>query len=280
MTIRQAKACLWLILLILFNNTPVSAQDTLSIYFQLNKHQLTPYNTHKIDSLLYYNAIKSNQKIMIVGYTDYIGTDDYNNELSKQRANSVGNYLSSMSIDTNMIVMCVGKGEIKRDIPLPKGYASDRRVDLILNYTQPTSTPNQSSIPIRSYDIAKVPIGKTFILRNIHFIAERHFMTDASKPELGHLYQTLVDNPTLKIRIEGHVCCIVGAPDALDIDTKEFALSLNRAKYIYDYLVDQGIDSTRLEYLGLGRKRPLIPVERSEKDRAMNRRVEVRIMSR
>lgn len=280
MSLRQSKTYLWLILLILFNIKPATAQDTLSIYFQLNKHQLTAYNTHKIDSLLYYNAIKNNQKIMIVGYTDYLGTYGYNNKLSKRRANSVKNYLAYMNIDTSMIVMCIGKGEIKRDVALPKGYASDRRVDIILNYTQPTSTPNRSSTPVRSYDIAKVPIGKTFILRNIHFIAERHFMTDASKPELGRLYQTLVDNPTLKVRIEGHVCCIVGAPDALDIDTKEFALSLNRAKYIYDHLVDQGIDSTRLEYLGLGRKRPLIPVERSEADRAMNRRVEVRIMSR
>lgn len=280
MTLRQAITFTWLMVLMFFNLPYSSAQDTVSIYFQLNKYALTSYNTQRVDSLLYHDIIKNNQRIMIVGYTDNLGTDDYNINLSKRRANTVKDYLAYMNIDTTMIYMCIGKGEVKRNIELPQGYATDRRVDIILNYTQPTVKKLQSSPTSKSYDVTNVPVGKTFILRNIHFLAERHVLTQASEPELENLYQTLIDYPTLKIRIEGHVCCIWGAPDALDIDTKENALSLNRAKYIYEYLVDKGIDSVRLEYLGLGRKRPLIPVERTEADRAKNRRVEIRILSK
>ena len=270
----------WLMCIILIATNDATAQDTLSIYFQLNKHELTDYNTRKIDSILYNNIIKNNQKIMIVGYADNLGTDDHNIQLSKRRANTVKVYLASMNIDTNMIIMCMGKGEIKRDVILPQGYATDRRVDIILNYTQPSNNKSKSSTSSRSIDVSKVPVGKSFILSNIQFLPERHVLTKESEPELERLYQTLINNPTLTIRIEGHVCCIWGAPDALDIDTDEMALSLNRAKYIYEYLIDKGIDAARLSYVGFGKQRPLVTMEVTEADRAMNRRVEIRILTR
>lgn len=270
----------WLMCIIFIAAHDATAQDTLSIYFQLNKHELTDYNTRKIDSILYNNVIKNNQKIMIVGYADNLGTDDHNIQLSKRRANTVKVYLASMNIDTNMIIMCMGKGEIKRDVILPQGYATDRRVDIILNYTQPSNNKSKSSTSSRSIDVSKVPVGKSFILSNIQFLPERHVLTKESEPELERLYQTLINNPTLTIRIEGHVCCIWGAPDALDIDTDEMALSLNRAKYIYEYLIDKGIDAARLSYVGFGKQRPLVTMEVTEADRAMNRRVEIRILTR
>lgn len=270
----------WLMYIIFIATHDALAQDTLSIYFQLNKYELTDYNTRKIDSILYNDIIKNNQKIMIVGYADNLGTDDHNIQLSKRRANTVKVYLASMNIDTNMIIMCMGKGEIKRDVILPQGYATDRRVDIILNYTQPSNNKNGSSTSSRSIDVSKVPVGKSFILSNIQFLPERHVLTKESEPELERLYQTLIDNPTLTIRIEGHVCCIWGAPDALDIDTDEMALSLNRAKFIYEYLIGKGIDATRLSYVGFGKQRPLVTMEITEADRAMNRRVEIRILTR
>jgi outer membrane protein OmpA-like peptidoglycan-associated protein len=79
------------------------------------------------------------------------------------------------------------------------------------------------------------------------------------------------------INIEGHVCCIKDVPDALDIDTYESRLSVNRAKAVYEYLVVKGIDPTRLSYVGFGKKRPIIADEKTEEDAAKNRRVEIRV---
>jgi outer membrane protein OmpA-like peptidoglycan-associated protein len=42
--------------------------------------------------------------IEIVGYTDDVGDDDYNLELSQQRAASVRDYLLSKGLDRNKIV--------------------------------------------------------------------------------------------------------------------------------------------------------------------------------
>jgi outer membrane protein OmpA-like peptidoglycan-associated protein len=85
-------------------------------------------------------------------------------------------------------------------------------------------------------------------------------------------------NPNLKISIEGHVCCIKDTPDALDIDTFEPQLSVNRAKAIYQYLTSRGIDTSRLSYIGYGRRRPMVDPELSEEDAEKNRRVEIRIL--
>ena len=104
-------------------------------------------------------------------------------------------------------------------------------------------------------------------------------MKPESAETLEKLYQVMKDNPSLKISIEGHVCCIQeDEPDALDNDTHELLLSVNRAKAIYGYLVSKGIDATRLKYIGYGKRRPIIAEEMSEEDAERNRRVEVRVM--
>jgi OOP family OmpA-OmpF porin len=74
------------------------------------------------------------------------------------------------------------------------------------------------------------------------------------------------------------VCCIENAPDALDVDTYEPTLSVNRAKAIYRYLVSKGIESSRLRYEGFGKRRPIVPNETTEEDAEKNRRVEIRIV--
>jgi outer membrane protein OmpA-like peptidoglycan-associated protein len=74
------------------------------------------------------------------------------------------------------------------------------------------------------------------------------------------------------------VCCInPEVTDALDIDTYEPVLSLNRAKAIYNYLVSRGIDSMRLKYVGFGHRKPVVPVEITDADAELNRRVELRV---
>ena len=121
--------------------------------------------------------------------------------------------------------------------------------------------------------------GATILLRNVYFPPDRHTIKPESRETLEKLYTVLSGHPKLKISIEGHVCCInPEVADALDIDTYEPTLSLNRAKAIYNYLVRKGIDSTRLTYKGFGRRKPLVPVEVTEEDQEMNRRVEIRVL--
>ena len=84
---------------------------------------------------------------------------------------------------------------------------------------------------------------------------------------MDSLYRLRKYYPTLEIRIEGHICCVVAKnSDGYDSDTQYFKLSENRAKEIYDILIEKGIDETRMEYLGFGKTRPLVWPEKTEED--------------
>ena len=65
-------------------------------------------------------------------------------------------------------------------------------------------------------------------------------------------------------------------PDENDVER----LSSRRAKAIYDYLVSKGINRDRLKYIGLGNANPVVKEENTEADKELNRRVEVRILSK
>ncbi len=129
-----------------------------------------------------------------------------------------------------------------------------------------------------NFDVAKeLKLGATYVLSNVVFKIDRHKMTRQSKDELEKLYAALNNNPKLKIKIEGHVCCIQAAMDAYDLGSGEPYLSVNRAKAVYDYLIKKGIAASRLSYEGLGKSKPIIE-EKTAKDATKNRRVEIRIM--
>ncbi|MCH8904808.1 MAG: OmpA family protein [Bacteroidetes bacterium] len=127
-------------------------------------------------------------------------------------------------------------------------------------------------------DITQLEVGETLILENIYFLPGRHFVREESLPELKKLLKILQEHEEIKIEIQGHICCHPGTGDGYDFDTKENKLSINRAKYIYDYLIRWGIDKNRLRYKGFGRTKPLILPEITVDDENKNRRVEIMII--
>ncbi len=59
----------------------------------------------------------------------------------------------------------------------------------------------------------------------------------------------------------------------------EFDLSINRAESVYNWLINKGIDAKRMTVKGYGKSHPLYN-ETGEKYRALNRRVEIKIIDR
>lgn len=295
-------------LLFLFFTFSVSAQrmvDTFHLYFDLNIAALNKNTEKKIDLLIYNDKIINGSSIMVVGYTDFLGTDQYNKNLSMQRAKNVKDYLTKYGINASDVKICVGKGEIKRTDTTDKdGNPIDRKVDIVVNNkfnyseqskhyktvatntktptvkTQNTTANSGGTKPGDMAQLTTLKAGQTILLKNVYFPLGSHMLKAESYETLERLYTTLRDNPNLKISIEGHVCCINGdIPDALDMDTNEPLLSVNRAKAILNYLVKKGIDDSRLQFAGFGKQHPIVPFERSEADAEKNRRVEIRIVS-
>jgi outer membrane protein OmpA-like peptidoglycan-associated protein len=77
--------------------------------------------------------------------------------------------------------------------------------------------------------------------------------------------------------LRGYQIYVYGYTD--DIGTKEYNLKLSdrRAKAVFDYLVQNGLDPSIMSKKGFGEADPLVPGN-SEKARAVNRRVEIGIV--
>src|SRR5690606_36906365 len=124
--------------------------------------------------------------------------------------------------------------------------------------------PPSSSDP--GFDITQIPKGKTFILKNIYFPMGRHFPRESSYEDLNMVLEAMKENRFLAIQIEGLVCCISNVADAYDLDSRQMDLSLNRARFIFEYLKARGISESRLKYVGYGKSRPIIADEQTKEE--------------
>jgi outer membrane protein OmpA-like peptidoglycan-associated protein len=98
---------------------------------------------------------------------------------------------------------------------------------------------------------------------NIHFDPDSFRVTDeASFEMLDKVMEVLIKDPQLNLEVRGHTD---------DSGTKEHnkILSLDRAKSVADYLLEKGIESSRINYQGFGDERPVSIINKN-----LNRRVE------
>ncbi len=124
-----------LFLLCSFINGYSQKMDTSEVYFELNIAKVSTMASMALDSLSFAKAIIPGKKTTLLGYGDYLGTDEYNMVLSQNRANNVKAYLLALGLDEGDIVECKGKGRIKRT-PLPGeiGFYKDRKVMIITQH--------------------------------------------------------------------------------------------------------------------------------------------------
>lgn len=111
--------------------------------------------------------------------------------------------------------------------------------------------------------------AKTFVLQNLFFASNSSKILPSSQSEIEKLYELLIQNPTLGLEIHGHTDQ-VGSAQANQI------LSLQRAKAVHDVLLAKGISADRLRFKGYGESQPKTE-EKSEADRAQNRRTEFQL---
>lgn len=98
-----------------------------------------------------------------------------------------------------------------------------------------------------------------------------------NKAEISHvnrlrlrvLAEYMIAHPTVKILIEGHVCC---APAK--------AVSRRRARSVYRYLRKLEVPINQMSFVGKSFDEPRVLKEKTELDKDMNRRVEIELLTR
>ena len=87
-------------------------------------------------------------------------------------------------------------------------------------------------------------------LRTFIFDFDEFSLTDESHTQIKKLANYLKINNSLSIEIGGHT-------DNLGTREYNYNLSLNRAKAVFDSLIQNGIDSRRISYFGYGYDYPI-----------------------
>ena len=131
---------------------------------------------------------------------------------------------------------------------------------------------------IATLDPKKLIIGEIIPLNNIYFAPASNEMLRQSEPSLELLFKFLKTNTNLAVEIQGRICCLSPLDGTDEPDGAGSTRSTARAKNIYDYLVNKGIDKNRISYSGLGNTKPSVYPEKTEFDRDLNRRATMKII--
>jgi outer membrane protein OmpA-like peptidoglycan-associated protein len=104
------------------------------------------------------------------------------------------------------------------------------------------------------------------ITQQIHFAFSKSEIRSISFPVLDAVVEALVQNPKIKIEVQGHTD---------NVGNKQFnkRLSQDRANSVRTYLIKKGIAADRLVAVGYGMDKPAVPND-SDRNRALNRRVQ------
>ncbi|MBF6609147.1 MAG: OmpA family protein [Flavobacterium sp.] len=244
-----------------------SSAQQLEVYFDFDKHTLNAQAMRELNAWAGKNQHVEVSKIY--GYCDWKGSSSYNDTLSLKRVDEVYNFLRNSGIKVLADYEMIGFG---KDFEQEKDQWANRKV--VVHYSdKPRTAITTIDSTSLGGKIKRSKNGDKIKLENINFFNMSARVVPQSQPVLYELLCAMQENPSLKIEIQGHICCQTEGDNDLTY------LSTQRAKIIYNYLVRKKIDRKRLSYKGYGNTQPIYPIpEKNEEERDANRRVEILIV--
>lgn len=275
------------------------SQEQFSVFFESNKFELQKAEISKLNSWM--DANKEVKIVAINGYTDEDGSVGFNDTLAKKRVGFIFSQISgkvkiredfktrsfgelhNQSADKSQnrkvtIYYILQKDLAREDEILGiKKIEEVRKPKPVANYPSkividnPNGTTSEYKLDVNFMkQVNESKAGEKLKIENLNFQFNTFAIVNESRGKLYELLLVMQNNPTLKIEIQGHICCN---------PSNKGKLSEERAKAIKSFLVGQGIDKTRVTFKGFGSTQPIYPLpEKSEEERAGNRRVEILIL--
>jgi outer membrane protein OmpA-like peptidoglycan-associated protein len=122
------------------------------VLFDFNKYTLKTDAQVKLAKVSGILLAYPNLKLQVEGYTDNVGTDEYNQTLSEKRADAVRDFLVTQGVATeNITAAGYGKSDPVADNATASGRAQNRRVQLVVSGNaigiQPQASPDGSQQP-------------------------------------------------------------------------------------------------------------------------------------
>jgi outer membrane protein OmpA-like peptidoglycan-associated protein len=111
----------------------IKAENVVTVYFDFDKSNLKPEAIEKLDSIFAVLKDVNSATIQISGYTDGMGTDEYNKILSDKRAKSCADYLITKGVENIRVTYesfgecCPVEMELINGRDNPDGRSRNRR---------------------------------------------------------------------------------------------------------------------------------------------------------
>lgn len=265
------------LLFLLVNVAHAQTGNSHVVYFETGKFKVPEIEANRL--VLFIQSLKDIEieRIAIYGFCDDRGSNSYNLVLSQNRADAIKKIFSGFGVDDNLISNVDGKGEVllrvisSDNLNIIRGLNRKVEINVVYKITDKKEVVKEE----KEYQFLNddLKVGDKITLKNILFETGYSYIIKESVPVLEMMADALRERNDIYFTIEGHVCCTKNARDAVDRKTGKRNLSLARAKYIYDYLVEKGVKRTRMRYVGLKNKYPLGKAMKYDK------RVEIKITS-
>jgi len=286
-------------ILLFFTSQITFAQEQFSIYFDTNKSILTPTENENLKQW-----VLDHQKVKIVainGFTDKDGSSELNDSLAQKRVDVIFSLIEKkLAIRSDFKSRSFGENHLQK-----QDKSKNRRVDIFYILQKDLARENEilgikdeitvepakpeikypDSFQVQNPNgtiseftldndfmqkMTKAKSGEKLQLENLNFQFNTFAITNESRGKLYELLLVMMQKPKLKIQVQGHICCNASGKETL---------SKQRAKAIKGFLLSQGIDNSRVTFVGFGSTQPIYPLpEKNEKERAANRRVEILIV--
>ncbi len=206
-------------------------------------------------------------------YTTYMKGVVYDEE-TKAKLNAT---FQIIDVKTNEVLLTSTSdpitGQFLVNIPTNKQLAINVAKEGYFFYSQAFSFENTKEPQLLDIPLNKIKVSdKPFVLENIFFDVAKYNLKQESRAELDKLYELMKKNKTLQIEVGGHT-------DSDGDADKNQELSEKRAKSVVNYLVMKGIEKSRLKFTGYGETKPRAE-NNSDKNKALNRRTEVKIIGK
>ncbi|MBW6513350.1 MAG: OmpA family protein [Candidatus Syntrophosphaera sp.] len=115
-----------------------------------------------------------------------------------------------------------------------------------------------------------VALEEDLYIHIVHFPTNEYLIPAEDKLFLDRVAESMKKLPNVRIQVQGHT-------DSTGGDKINIPLSLNRAKFVRDYLINRGIDIARIDVKGFASERPVESNDTKEGRRA-NRRADIVIV--
>lgn len=165
-------------------------------------------------------------------------------------------------------------GKFKKTVPMGSVVGIDAFAKCHFSHTEMVKA--EAKTPLVTLPLKPASTGAIADIANLYFVGGRPILLESSIAELPKILRFMQENPGMKIEISGHVN-LPNTPPIAEY-TQDFKLSQARAMTVYDYLVDNGISKDRVSWKGYGNHQMRYPNANSEKEQALNRRVEMRVL--